>query len=139
MKTDMKTGMKTVQLAVVGAHLRGQPLNHQLTNLNARFVNSCKTAPLYRLYALPGTIPPKPGLVRVSSGGVAIEIEVWELDIEQFGMFAAAVPPPLAIGSIVLETGESVKSFLCENYATQDARDISHYGGWVAFLNSLTP
>ncbi len=122
----------TVRIAVVGAHLSGGPLNRQLTERGATLARVCRTAPAYHLYALSGTKPPKPGLVR--SGAAAIEVEVWEMPVEQFGSFVAAIPAPLGIGTIELEDGEEVKGFLCEAYAIRDARDISSYGGWRKFL-----
>jgi allophanate hydrolase len=122
-----------VKLAVVGAHLSGQPLNHQLTSLDAALVRTCRTANSYRLYALLGTIPPKPGLLR-SKDGSAIEVEVWEMNTTAFGKFVAAIPPPLTIGTIQLEDGQAVKGFLCESYATEGARDITSFGGWRKFL-----
>jgi allophanate hydrolase len=126
----------TVQLAVVGAHLSGQPLNHQLTSLNATLVRACRTALRYRLYVLPGITPPKPGLIRTSDSGSQIEVEVWEMPAESFGRFVAAIPPPLGIGTIDLEDGHQVKSFLCESYAVEGATDISHFGGWRGYMAS---
>ncbi|HEY5793361.1 MAG TPA: allophanate hydrolase, partial [Chthoniobacterales bacterium] len=129
---EVKT--QPIQLAVVGAHLRGLPLNFQLRELGARFVRAARTAPAYRLYALPNTTPPKPGLARTGEGGTAIELEIWELSPESFGRFVNAVPPPLAIGNVQLESGKWVKGFVCEPLALQEARDISEFGGWRAFL-----
>lgn len=127
-----------VRLAVVGAHLSGQPLNHQLTDRQARLVQTCSTAPLYRLFALPNTTPPKPGLIRTDAEtGAAVEVEVWELTTEAFGSFVAAVPPPMVIGTLQLADGTSVKGFMCEGCATAGAKDISRFGGWRAFLASL--
>lgn len=123
-----------VRLAVVGAHLRGQPLNSQLTSRGATLVWTGTTAPAYRLFALTATEPRKPGLVRVASGGAAVAVEVWELATEAFGSFVAAVPPPLAIGTVVLASGEPVKGFLCEPAALAGAEDITRYGGWVPYL-----
>jgi allophanate hydrolase len=123
-----------VYVAVMGAHLSGQPLNWQLTDRHARLVGSARTAPRYHLYALPGTTPPKPGLVQSPEGGAAIELEVWEMSVESFGSFVAAIPPPLGIGTITLEDGRQVKGFLCEEMAIRGARNISHFGGWRAFL-----
>jgi allophanate hydrolase len=125
-------------VAVVGAHLSGQPLNYQLTELGARLVRTCRTAPRYRLYALPGTTPPKPGLLRAPAGadGAAIEVEVWRMDRARFGDFYARVPPPLCFGTIELEDGTSVSGFLCEAHATGGARDISALGGWRKYLAS---
>ena len=127
------------RLAVVGAHLSGQPLNHELTSLGARLLSATHTAASYRLYALP-TQPPKPGLVRVAPGQSAgpIELEVWELTFEAFGRFVARIPAPLGIGSIELASGERVQGFVCESAAVSgaDARDITHFGGWRAYLTS---
>jgi allophanate hydrolase len=128
------TPSHAVQLAVVGAHLSGMPLNHQLTTRRARRVAEARTAPCYRLHALAGTVPPKPGLQRVASDGAAIALEVWELDLTAFGSFVAEVPPPLAIGSVELADGRWVKGFVCEPHALAGARDITAYGGWRAFV-----
>lgn len=128
---------QTVRLAVVGAHLRGQPLNAQLTNLNARFAEQCMTQASYRLFALEGTVPPKPGLEFVREGGAAIEVEVWELGVAEFGAFVAAVPSPLAIGTVFLESGEAVKGFVCEPFALRGTKDISHFGGWRNYVAAL--
>jgi allophanate hydrolase len=124
----------TVEVAVVGAHLRGQPLHHQLTDLGARWVADARTAPAYRLYALGGTTPPKPGLLRTAPGaGASIEVEVYRMTLEAFGRFVATVRPPLCIGTVVLETAP-VAGFLCEPAALAEATDITAYGGWRAYL-----
>jgi len=126
-----------VALAVVGAHLRGQPLNHQLAERGARLERTCRTATNYRLYALSGTTPPKPGLVRDENfQGPGVEVEVWAIPEDQFGGFVAAVPSPLTIGNATLETGESVKCFLLEPGAVSKALDITRFGGWRAYLVS---
>ncbi len=126
-----------IRLAVVGAHLAGQPLNGELTARGARLVRACRTASAYRLFALAGTTPPKPGLIRVAGArGAAIEVEVWELEEGPFGAFVSRVPPPLAIGSVTLEDGETVKGFVCEGHAVEEAEDISVYGGWRAYLDA---
>jgi allophanate hydrolase len=128
-----------VELAVVGAHLRGQPLNHQLSNRGAQFVTATETAPFYRLYHLANTTPPKPGLVRVEERlGHGIEIEVWSLDRGAFGDFISEVPPPLAIGTLELASGEDVKGFVCEPCALHGAKDITQHRGWRSYLASLS-
>ncbi len=128
----------TINLAVVGAHLTGQPLNYQLQERLGTLLKTCKTAPSYRFYALANTQPAKPGLVKVLDGsGVGIEVEVWQLSAEGFGTFVAAVPPPLVIGTLDLEDGSKVKGFLCEPYVILNAQDISQYGGWRNYLASL--
>jgi allophanate hydrolase len=126
-----------VHLAVVGAHLSGQPLNWQLTQRGGQLVKSTRTAQHYRLYALANTTPPKPGLVRVEEdAGEGIEVEVWALDAKAFGEFVAEVPPPLAIGNAMLEDGTSVKSFVCEPSALKGAEEITRFGGWRSYLAS---
>ena len=127
----------SLPLAVVGAHLSGQPLNHQLTERGARLLRSARTSPHYRLYALPGTQPPKPGLVRAGSGaGANIDLEVWAVPSESVGSFIAGVASPLAIGTIELEDGSQVHGFICEGHAVAGAEDISSRGGWRAYLSS---
>ncbi len=126
-----------IAVAVVGAHLSGMPLNDELRAAGARLIGRAATAPHYRLFALSGTKPPKPGLLRVKNGaGAAIEVEVWALDAAAFGRFVAAVPPPLSIGTLDLADGRPVKGFLVEADAVDGARDISSFGGWRAFVNS---
>jgi allophanate hydrolase len=125
---------QSIRLAVVGAHLRGQPLHRQLVELGARFELEGRTSAHYRLYALAGTVPPKPGLVRVSGAGAAIQLEVYSLDPAGFGDFVAQVPAPLAIGNVELESGEWVKGFVCEPLAVEGSVDITSAGGWRAYL-----
>ena len=127
----------TLALAVVGAHLDGLPLNPQLTERGAVLRRTTRTAPRYRLYALPDTVPPKPGMARVGPEGAAIEVEVWDLPLAAAGSFLAGVPAPLAIGQIELEDGSWVHGFVCESQALQNARDITRHGGWRAYLRSL--
>jgi allophanate hydrolase len=124
----------TVRLAVVGAHLAAMPLHWQLTSRDARLVRRCRTAPTYRLYAMAETIPPKPALVWVGEDGAAIEVEVYELSTEHFGSFTAEVPAPLAIGTVDLDDGTSVKGFVAEPRALTGAEDITHLGGWRAWI-----
>jgi allophanate hydrolase len=127
----------TLTLAVVGAHLSGLPLNGQLLERGATLREATRTAPKYRLYALPDTRPPKPGLQRCAEGGSAIEVELWDMPLAQAGSFLALVPAPLCLGSLELADGRVVHGFLCEAHALAKARDISHFGGWRAYLASL--
>ncbi|MBL8671375.1 MAG: allophanate hydrolase [Alphaproteobacteria bacterium] len=122
-----------IPLAVVGAHLSGQPLNGQLTSIGARLIGSGSTASCYRLVALAGT-PARPGLIRVADGtGAGIEIEVWDLPADKLGGFMASIAPPLGIGSLQLADGRWVKGFICEGIAATQAQDITRYGGWRAY------
>ncbi len=125
-----------VRVAVCGAHLEGLPLNHQLTSRGAHLVTRTRSAADYKLYALPGGPPYRPGMVRVLAGenGCAIEVEVWEMPAREFGSFVAAITAPLGIGTITLASGDQVQGFVCEQYAVKDAADISRFGGWRAYL-----
>jgi allophanate hydrolase len=123
----------TIRVAVCGAHMSGLPLNTQLTERGARLALKCRTAPVYRFYALTAFSPPRPGLVR-SDAGVSIEVEVWEVPSHAFGSFVDAIPAPLGIGTVALEDGTHVKGFLCEAHAVRSARDISSLGSWRKFV-----
>ncbi|MCJ1714350.1 allophanate hydrolase [Curtobacterium sp. VKM Ac-2922] len=133
----------TVDLLVVGAHLRGQPLNGQLVAAGGSFVMEAHTASDYRLYAL-DTVPPKPGLVRAgpvtpgdgrspASGSGSIVGEVWRLPAAGFATFVAALPAPMAIGTVALDDGTDVTGFLVEPWAVDGAQDITQHGGWRAY------
>jgi allophanate hydrolase len=127
----------TVPLAVVGAHMSGLPLNRGLTERGGRLAAKTRTAPIYRLYALPGPGVRRPGLVRSLGGdGYAIDAEVWELTPAALGELLTEVPSPLAIGRVTLEDGSVVAGFVCEAYAAAGAEDVSAYGGWRAYLGS---
>jgi allophanate hydrolase len=124
-----------IAIAVVGAHLSGMTLNRELKAAHGRLLETTSTAPDYRLYALLGVEPPKPGLLRVAAGqGAAIEVEIWALRPDAFGRFVSSVPSPLAIGTLRLADGRTVKGFLVEPEGLVGARDISQFGGWRAYV-----
>jgi allophanate hydrolase len=130
----------TLRFAVAGAHLRGMPLNHQLTSRGAAFVGTASTSSNYRLFALAGSHPPKPGLLRLTPGepgGASIAVELWDLPSGRFGSLAAEIPPPLGIGTLELDDGRLVKGFICESAGLADADDITSFGSWQAYLASL--
>jgi allophanate hydrolase len=127
-----------VSIAVVGAHLSGQPLNWQLIDRGARLLRTCRTAAGYRLYSLDGSKPPKPGLVRDPKfSGPGIEVEVWAMPEDRVGSFLELIPPPLGLGTTTLADGQSVKCFLCEPYAIPSATEITRFGGWRTYLQSV--
>jgi allophanate hydrolase len=125
----------SVPLAVCGAHLSGLPLNHQLTARGAWLLQRTRTFDAYRLYALPGGPPLRPGLVRDNSGGM-IEVEVWALPADQVGGFLQGIPAPLGLGQVQLEDARWVCGFICEPYGIEDAEDVTGYGGWRSYLAS---
>ncbi|WP_315801625.1 allophanate hydrolase [Bradyrhizobium sp. SZCCHNS3002] len=123
-----------IAIVVVGAHLSGMALNHELTSLGGRLLEATTTAPDYKLYAL-STTPPKPGMLRIDDGkGSAMAVELWALSAAGFGQFVNLIPPPLSIGTIRLADGRTAKGFLVEPAALDGARDISEFGGWRAYM-----
>ena len=126
-----------VALSVVGAHLSGMPLHHEIAGRGGRLLTATRTSPPYRLFHLAGTTPPKPGLRRTPGyEGAGIEVEVWALPLAAFGSFVAGVPAPMGIGMVELADGSWVKGFLCEAYALEGAQDITDFGGWRGYLRS---
>jgi allophanate hydrolase len=124
-----------IALCVVGAHMSGMPLNDELKSCGARFLSAAETAPDYRLFALNGGPPARPGMLRVAAGqGTSVALEIWALPAAGFGRFVAAVPSPLSIGTVQLADGRSAKGFLVESDAVNGARDISDFGGWRKFV-----
>ena len=122
-------------IVVVGAHLTGLPLNHELLTPGGRKIKSCRTASDYRMFALPNTTPPKPGIIREPGfAGPGLEVEVWELPADAFGRFVAKIPAPLGIGKVSLDDGTAVSGFLCEAHAVHGAEEITQFGGWRPFL-----
>ena len=126
-----------IDLAVVGAHLSGMPLNWQLVERGAKLIEKSRTREDYRLYALANTTPPKPGLARTKNGGGSrIEVEVWRMPTIHFGSFMSLIPAPLGIGTVLLESGRSVKGFICEEAGLEGAVDITSYGGWRNYCST---
>ena len=127
---------ETIKIAVCGAHMRGLPLNHQLTSLGATFVAASSTAKGYRLYDVPEKVPPRPGMVRDSAAQSAVTLEVWSMPLENFGAFMVQIASPLCIGTVLLEDGSAVYGFLCEADALKGAAEITAFGGWREYLAS---
>ena len=125
-----------IDIAVCGAHMRGLPLNHQLTELSATFVKATKTAEGYRLFNVPEKVPPRPGMVRDTTSEASLELEVWSMPLDNFGAFMVQIASPLCIGTVSLEDGSSVYGFLCESDALKGAEEITAYGGWRSYLIS---
>ena len=131
--TDIPGGHR--EIAVVGAHLTGMPLNHELIERGGVFRSKARTSNHYRLYALAGTVPPKPGLVRDREPvGQGIEVEIWSLPLEGFADFVERIHEPLGIGKLTLEDGRKVSGFLCEAAALDGATEITQHAGWRNYL-----
>ncbi|WGL17772.1 allophanate hydrolase [Microbulbifer bruguierae] len=130
------TSRENIDVMVCGAHLDGQPLNWQLRERGATLKSATRTAPIYRMYALAGGPPLRPGLVLDEAAGTAIEVEVWSVPAQEFGSFVAGIPAPLGIGKVQLEQGGEVSGFICEPYGLEGAEEISAFGGWKRWLAS---
>lgn len=124
----------TISVVVCGAHMQGLPLNWQLSERGATLIEATETADKYRLYALAGNAPKRPGLRRDENNGVAIEVEVWQLPREEFGSFVADIPAPLGIGKIELMDGRVLPGFTCEGYAFDTAEEITELKGWRGYI-----
>jgi allophanate hydrolase len=125
-----------IDVVVCGAHLKGLPLNWQLTERGATLKAETRTAPVYRMYALAGGPPERPGLIFDEEQGEAIEVEVWSMPAGQFGSFVDGIPAPLAIGKVHLSDGSKISGFVCEAYGIFGADEITQYGGWRDYLNN---
>ena len=138
-ETAVRTTADTrIEIAVVGAHMSGMALNHELLARGGRFVRAATTRDTYQLFALPGGPPHRPGLLRVGQSGHAIACEVWSLPPDGFGTFVASIPAPLTIGTVHLNDGSTPKGFLAESEAIADAVDISRFGGWRSYMKART-
>ncbi|RHW23260.1 allophanate hydrolase [Nocardioides immobilis] len=134
----VRAGAPAVDLFVVGAHLVGQPLEHELRRLGARWVGTAATTASYRLAVL-ATSPPKPGLARVAdSSGAEIPGEVWQLSTGALGRFLAELPAPMMLGPVDLADGRTVVGFGCTTDAVGGATDITGYGDWRSYLAAMT-
>jgi allophanate hydrolase len=129
---------ETLDLAVVGAHLSGMPLNGELLDCGATLKARTRTSGDYRLFVLPATSPAKPGLIHAPvTNGPGIEVEIWSLPPDAFGHFVARIPAPLGIGKIRLADGSQVSGFLCEASGVEAAQDITAIGSWRDYIASL--
>jgi len=124
------------RLVVCGAHLDGLALNGQLRQRGARLIEATYSSKDYKLYALAGGPPLRPGMLRVADGGVSIAVEVWELPSSELGSFLTGIPAPLGLGKVQLADGRWESGFICEPYGLEGATDISHLGGWRAYLQT---
>lgn len=124
------------RLVVCGAHLEGLALNWQLKQRGGHLLETTQSSPDYQLYALAGGPPFRPGMLRVEQGGVAIAVEVWELPSSELGSFLTGIPAPLGLGKVQLADGRWESGFICEPYGLEGATNISHLGGWRAYLSA---
>lgn len=124
-----------IELAVCGAHKTGGTLNYQLLEVNAIYKETLLTTPEYRFYALSHLDPVRPGLIKDPKKGGSIEVQVWKVPANKLGGFINQIGAPLTFGKINLENGEVVTSFLCESYALEKAKEITHLQTWENYLS----
>jgi allophanate hydrolase len=123
-----------IELLVVGAHMRGLPLEHQLRELGASPLGPARTARGYRMLALEQLDPPRPGLVADPAGAGGLAGELWELPAEGLGLLLTRIVEPLSLGPVRLADDRHVVGFLCSAALAAGARDITIVGGWRAYL-----
>lgn len=125
----------TEEIVVFGAHLRGGPLEWQLTDLGARWAGELTTAPHYRMAAL-DTVPPKPGITRApeDTAGTALTGHRWLLSPAALGRFLGALPAPMQLGKVEFDDGSWRTGFGCDGAAAAAGKDISEHGSWPAAL-----
>lgn len=133
-----KPAVPMMKIAVCGAHMEGLALHWQLREREAKLVQRTTSAPCYRFYHLPanGRIPDRPGMIRVSEGGAAIEMEVWEIPQSTVGSFLGGIGAPLGLGKVELADGTKVTGFICEGIVAETATDITSYGSWRKWLDA---
>lgn len=126
------TVAEVVEVVVFGAHLRGGPLEHQLTDLGARWAGELTTAAHYRMTVLP-TTPAKPAITRVPEGcvGTGLRGHRWLLSPAGLGRFLTALPAPMQLGKVEFDDGSWRTAFSCDA-AAATGTDISEYGSWPA-------
>lgn len=128
---------KCIDVAVCGAHLSGMPLNWQLTERGAILKQQTYSHSIYRLFALAGGPPFRPGMIRDEEKGAAIEVEVWSIPAEEFGGFVAGIPAPLGIGKIELADRSIVSGFICESIGIEGAKEITALGSWRQYIGNI--
>ena len=128
-----KVAADETPLFCIGAHMAGLPLNGQITALGGRFVAEAQTQPNYRLYALGN----RPGMV-AAPRGACIAGEIWAMPVASIGPLLAQVPRPLGFGTVMLADGPCL-GFLAEAEGIVGAADITHLGGWRAYLAAGVP
>ena len=126
-----------MKIMVCGAHMQDLPLNPQMLELDATFLQATTTSAHYQLYALAGGPPFRPGLVRDSDNGAEIAVEVWQMPVANLGLFIQKIPAPLGLGKVELASGEEVVGFICQPEGIKTAKNISEFGGWRKYLASL--
>ena len=119
-----------IKLAVNGTLMQGLALNPNLLNAGASFLYETTTTPDYRLWSIGDR---HPAMVRVSRGGVAVALEVWQIPSAGLVQVLLQEPPGLSIGKVTLATGETVLGVLGEPFLCEGQPEISAYGGWRAY------
>lgn len=115
-------------LVVCGAHLEGLPLNWQLQERGAVFVEKTKSSESYRMFVIEG-VTERSGIIYDKENGNSIDIEIWSIPKIEFGHFVANIPAPLGIGKVETSDGRWLTGFICEGYAVEGSKEITDLGG----------
>jgi len=125
--------MTSLKLAVNGTLMRGLELNPNMINAGAIFVREAANGPAYRLWSIDDR---HPAMIRVTSGGVSVAVEVWAVPPDGLAKILAQEPPGLCIGKVRLADGEEVLDVLGEPLLCEGHREITQHGGWRAYIAS---
>jgi hypothetical protein len=131
LRSNSKERLVNVPLAVNGTLMRGLSLNGNLLSVGATFDRDAATVASYRLWSIDDR---HPAMVRVSQGGAAIAVEVWQVPAAGLATILLGEPPGLAIGKVRLEDGQETLGVLGEPALCDGQREITAYGGWRAYL-----
>ncbi len=124
-----------IHLAVNGTLMRGLALNANMLGAGATFVREAATVPAYRLWSIGDR---HPAMIRVSTGGASVAVEVWAVPPAGLGQILQQEPPGLCIGKVTLSDGEELLGVLGEPALCEGQREITEHGGWRAYIASRT-
>ena len=125
------TAPQRTLLAVNGTLMRGLELNSNMLAAGAAFVREASTAPTYRLWSIEDR---HPAMIRVTTGGASIAVEVWSVPVDGIVTILLNEPAGLTIGKVMLADGTEVLGVLGEPILCEGQREITAHGGWRAYI-----
>ena len=122
--------------AVNGTLMRGLERSANLVAAGAVFDREARTAACYRLWSIDDV---HPAMLRASSGGQPIAVEIWLVPPAGIASILLTEPDGLCVGRLVLDDATEVLGVLAEPALVEGRREITHYGGWRAYLAANAP
>jgi hypothetical protein len=126
--------MHDLNIGVNGTLMRGLALNQNLLNAGAEYVRETVTTASYRMWSIDDQYP---AMLRDSTAGASIQLEIWRLSCEAFVDILGQEPPGLCIGKIHLRDQSVVLGILGEPYICEGQKEITQWGGWRKYIASL--